>query len=277
MRLFVHHHTEYHFSEPQARIVQLLRMTPDSHVGQSIVRWRIDVNCDARLKASRDAFGNQVSMLYVQGPIDRIGLTVGGEILTEDRAGQVIGAFEPLPPELFVRSTDLTTPDEAIRALAESVKAEGGSELDQAHRLNTAIHEAITHLPRRTVETRPAASILKAGEGCSLDASHLLLSAARAMGFPARHVSGHLYHDDPDPDHRQAPHFWAELYVPGYEWIGFDPSRDMCPQEAYVRVATGLDYRDTAPISGARTGGGHEILDVGIHVGLTEANAQLQS
>ncbi|MFD2501322.1 transglutaminase N-terminal domain-containing protein [Rhizorhabdus histidinilytica] len=98
MRLLIQHETEYHYTEPQARVVQLLRMTPSSHIGQNIVDWRIDVDCDARLKQSTDGFGNIVSMLYLAGPVERIGLRVTGEVLTEDRAGAVSGAIDPLPP-----------------------------------------------------------------------------------------------------------------------------------------------------------------------------------
>ncbi|RYG95544.1 MAG: transglutaminase family protein, partial [Alphaproteobacteria bacterium] len=87
MRLLIQHQTEYRFTEPQARVVQMLRMTPGSHIGQNIVDWRIDVDCDARLKHSTDGFGNIISMLYLAGPVERIGLRVTGEVLTEDRAG----------------------------------------------------------------------------------------------------------------------------------------------------------------------------------------------
>ncbi|MDB5684942.1 MAG: transglutaminase, partial [Sphingomonas bacterium] len=102
MRLFIEHRTDYRFSEPQARLIQLLRMTPASHAGQNVVDWRIDVDCDARLKPGRDGFGNETQMLYINGPIDRICLTVTGEVVTEDRAGMIAGTAEPLPPEVFL-------------------------------------------------------------------------------------------------------------------------------------------------------------------------------
>ncbi|WP_323117867.1 transglutaminase family protein [Burkholderia alba] len=45
-------------------------------------------------------------------------------------------------------------------------------------------------------------------------------------------------------------HAWAEAYVEGLGWVGFDPFMNRCPDERYVRIATGLDYRDTMPVSG---------------------------
>lgn len=277
MRLLIQHQTEYRFTQPQRRVVQMLRLTPGSHVGQNIVDWRIDVDCDARLKHSTDGLGNIVSMLYLDGPVERIGLHVSGEVLTEDRAGVVSGAIETLPPPVYTRTTELTQPDAQLLDLAREHGAASGKMLSRAHALNTAVHEMITCTPHRSTEVRTVKDIVKAGTGCSMDMAHVLIAAARAAGFAARFVTGYIYRDEPDSAHRQAPHFWAELDVPGYSWIGFDPVNDMCPSERYVRVAKGLDYRDAAPISGARVGGGHEVLNVGVDVTLSQGQGQAQS
>ena len=78
MRLRIEHRTHYEFSQPQRRLIQLLRVTPPSFDGQAVVDWHVEVDCDARLKRHRDGYGNEVTMLYVDGPIDRIALTVTG-------------------------------------------------------------------------------------------------------------------------------------------------------------------------------------------------------
>ncbi|TZG25245.1 transglutaminase family protein [Sphingomonas montanisoli] len=276
MRILISHRTEYRFTEPQARVVQLLRMTPDSHLGQNIVDWRIEVDCDARLKSRRDGFGNIVSMLYLEGPIERIGLSVTGEVLTEDRAGVVNGAANLLPAGVFLRPTELTTANAAIATIGAPHGINGSDPLGCAHSLCDEIHERIACTADRSTDMRSAAEILEAGAGCSMDMAHVLIATARAAGFPARFVTGYLSDDDAAPQQRHAPHFWAELHIPDYGWIGFDPARECCPDEHYVRVAIGLDYRDAAPISGARIGGGHEVLRVGVEVS-ADADGQLQT
>ncbi len=274
MRLLIQHQTEYRFTEPQSRVVQMLRMCPTSHIGQNVVDWHIDVDCDARVKHSTDGFGNVTSMLYLDGPIERIGLRVSGEVLTEDRAGIVSGAIEPLPPAVFGRTTELTVPDERLLELAREHGADSDDGLSRAHALNKAVHAMIERTRQRSSEVRPVREIMAAGTGCSMDMAHVLIAAARGAGFAARFVTGYIYTDDPDHGHRQAPHFWAELDVPGYSWIGFDPANEHCPDERYVRVARGLDFRDAAPISGARVGGGHEVLNVGVDVILSQGQVQ---
>ena len=63
MRLAVHYTTSYSYSEPVRRVVQLMRVTPASFDGQNVVDWRIDVDCDAKLREGRDGYGNILHML----------------------------------------------------------------------------------------------------------------------------------------------------------------------------------------------------------------------
>lgn len=65
---------------------------------------------------------------------------------------------------------------------------------------------------------------------------------------------------------QEASHAWAEAHIDGLGWVGFDISNGISPDARYVRVATGLDYREAAPISGLRFGPATEELDVTIEV-----------
>ena len=55
---------------------------------------------------------------------------------------------------------------------------------------------------------------------------------------------------------QDAGHAWAEAFVPELGWVGFDPANGICPTDAHVRVAVGLDYLGAAPLRGTRYGGG---------------------
>jgi transglutaminase-like putative cysteine protease len=268
MRLFVSHLTEYRFTEPQARLIQLLRLTPSSHSGQSVVRWTIEVDRDARMKRARDGYGNETTMLYVDGPIEAIAITVSGEVLTEDRAGVIGGAPEPLPAATFLQPTAQTTPDAAIRDFVADLDLPNGP-LAGAHVLAETVHDLLVLEPAEPNEDHHAAAVFARRKADAQGAAHLLIAAARIAGYPARYVAGHLYR--PYEHEMHAAHGWAELYVPDYGWIGFDPYEGRCPTEAYVRVAVGLDHHEAAPLSGARIGGGGEALAVSVQVGTEPA------
>ena len=115
MHLTIDYRTDYRFTQPQMRVIQLLRVTPCSHAGQTIVGWTIDVDCDARLRNQVDGYGNKVTMLYVPGPVDHVSVSVWGEVFTDDTAGVIRDAPEPLPASVFLRSTPLSAPSTAIR------------------------------------------------------------------------------------------------------------------------------------------------------------------
>ena len=85
-------------------MIQLLRVTPPSFAGQTVLDWRIDVDCDARLREGRDGYGNVTHMLYVDRPIEASTVSVTGRVLTEDRAGVVQGLPHDLPPQVFLRA-----------------------------------------------------------------------------------------------------------------------------------------------------------------------------
>lgn len=263
MRLSIDHHSVYRFSEPQARVVQLLRVTPLDYAAQTVIDWRIDVDCDARLRHGRDGFGNATAMLYIDGPIERLALTVRGQVLTDDMGGVVEGIAEPLPPLVYTRATPATQAGERTRRLART--AQGSDPLERAHALAVAVSGAVAIHGGRSTAARTPDEIVASGEASVRDAAHLLAAAARVAGLPARIVSGHALHG-PDRATRQTAHYWAELHLAGPGWVGFDPCSGCSPDESYVRVAVGLDGSDVAPVSGTRRGGGIEELDVALRV-----------
>lgn len=268
MRLTIDHRTQYRFSEPQARVVQLLRMTPIDYAAQTVIDWRIDVDCDARLREGHDGYGNITTMLYVDGPVDAVAIMVRGDVLTDDMAGLVKNTLEPLPPIFFTRTTPLTLADDALVALA----GQGAASLERAVALNGAVNAAVSVEAGRTPKSRTAADVLVEGRGSVRDCAHVLLAAARASGYPARLVSGHCL-DGPNMGSHKSAHCWGELFVEGTGWVGFDPSMGRSPGETYVRVAVGLDAGDSTPLSGTRRGGGIEELDVEVRVAMSQTQA----
>src|SRR5690606_677556 len=109
-----------------------------------------------------------------------------------------------------------------------------------------------------------AEEALAVGRGVCQDQAQIFAAAARALGFPARYVSGYLMMSDTAD--QLASHAWAEAHLSSIGWVAFDPSNAISPDERYVRLAVGRDYRDAAPVSGIRLGTADERLAVHITV-----------
>jgi len=278
MRLIVHHTTTYSYSEPTRRVVQLLRVTPQSFSGQNVLDWRIDVDADARLRERQDSYGNIVHMLYIDRPLTTLSVSVSGEVLTENGAGIMHGLPETLPDELFLRATPLTQPGETLGALAAEVERAGPAALDRMHRLMTLLHGRLRFDVEATAVGTRAEEAHAAGHGVCQDFAHIFIAVARRLGIPARYVSGHLFRRD-GAHLQEASHAWAEAAIEHLGWVGFDPANGICVDDSYVRVACGLDYQDAAPVAGARSGGGTEALavEVQVHDARVQAQTQRQS
>ena len=264
MRLSIEHRTTYRFSTPQARLVQMLRVTPANSHDQTVASWRLDIDCDARLREGRDGFGNRVTMLYVDGPVDQIEIAVVGEVVTSHSGGVLHGVSEALPPALFLRSTPATPRDEDVAAFARAQDGDG-SLLGRLHALNAALHERFAIDLSRPEPGLDAGRAFARKVATPRDLAHIFAVAARSLGAPARYVSGYSVADFLG-SHRPTPHGWAEAHVAGIGWIGFDPCTARSPEEDYVRVAIGLDAAGAAPVAGSRLGTGDEELDVDVQV-----------
>ncbi len=265
MQIHVHHSTVYEFSQPQARLIQLLRVTPPSFSGQNVLEWSVDIDCDARMRTATDGYGNLVTMLYVDGPLDRIEIVKRGTVLTQDRYGVVVGTNEVLPPKAYLATTSLSEPDDAICALAKLVARRQPGQLMLLHDLMSSIKSKMRFDAGEGDPYRMAQVAFAEGHGVCQDFAHIFCAAARHLGIPARYVSGHLYQHDGSPV-QEASHAWAEAWVDDLGWTGFDIANGVCPDDAYVRVAIGLDYRAAAPLSGSRLGAGDEKMDVRVLV-----------
>ncbi len=140
----------------------------------------------------------------------------------------------------------------------------GASPLDRMHDLMHRTAGLVRYETGVSHVGWTAEDALSAGYGVCQDMAHVFVAAARALGVPARYVSGYLMMQDRIA--QDATHAWAEAHVDGLGWVGFDPSNGISPDMRYVRVATGLDYAEAAPVSGLRTGTGEERLTVAVEV-----------
>lgn len=275
MRIRIKHRTAYAYDAPVSSITELLRMTPRDHDGQRVRRWRIDLDHDARLQETEDAFGNVVHILSLHRPLDSIAILVDGEVETEDTVGVVSGAIERFPPGLFLRETALTKPTPAIKDFAADVVGNDRN-LDGLHRLLLAVQKEVTFENGPTHTATTAAEAFAGKRGVCQDLTHVFIAAARCSGIPARYIAGYLLPEDGQAA-QDAGHAWVEAHVHGLGWVGFDPANGISPTAGHVRVAVGLDYLGAAPVRGSRSGGSEERLEVSVVVDQARGSSQSQS
>ena len=280
MKLRISHKTVYRYDLPVRNIVQSLRLTPSIFEGQRTQDWQIDVTGGIRGPGFRDGAGDWIEGWTVRGPTDEVTVTITGRVETRDTAGVLRGHRENIHPLAYLRDSPATRSDPTLAALAQAVGG-GTDKLGLAHALAALVGEHIAYTPGVTEASTTAAEALALGKGVCQDHAHVLITLARGRGLPARYVSGYL-HATQDGESHDAAHAWAEIHVEGLGWVGFDAANRCCPDERYVRLGSGLDASDAAPIRGIAAGQGIEQLDVSVHVEelerfQTQSQSQTQS
>ncbi|GGL65114.1 transglutaminase family protein [Wenxinia marina] len=263
MRLAIRHTTSYAYDGPVPYGLQQIRLTPKSGQGQTVHHWETVIE-GGRVEVSFiDQNRNLVQLATFDEGTREMRVHSRGEVEVAETNGIVgaHGGFMPL--WLFERSTPLTRAGQQCRQIVASVRDEA-DELTRLHRLSHEIGARIEWLPGISNVAWTAEEALAEGRGVCQDHAHAFIACARALGHPARYVSGYLLMEDqPKQD---ATHAWAEAHIGGLGWVGFDVSNGICPDERYVRAATGLDYAEAAPIHGTRYGAAEERLAVSVEV-----------
>jgi transglutaminase-like putative cysteine protease len=276
MRFRIRYDTVLSYAVPVKTVIMVLRLTPRSHEAQHVASWRIELDVDCLMTASEDAFGNIVHTFNAEGPLQQVGILAEGEVETFDTAGIVRAALERFPPPLYLRETPLTAADTQLRAFALHVASARDGTLDVLHGLMGAIHAALAFDVQSAGRATTAAEALAAKRGDCRDFAHMFIACARHLDIPARYVSGFFVPAEGGVE-QSRNHAWAEAFVPDIGWIGFDPVNDICPQEAHVRVACGLDHLGAAPVREACSGGMGEAPTMIVRAGRMQGKRQSQS
>jgi transglutaminase-like putative cysteine protease len=140
-------------------------------------------------------------------------------------------------------------------------------------RISSSIHRSLRYVRREEPGVQTPAHTLSRGSGSSRDLATLFLEAARLLGFAARFVSGYL-HDPLYPEAGGSTHAWAEVYLPGAGWTGFDPTTGTLAGPDHIAVAVSHRPDAVPPVAGSFRGSAQSILTVGVWV--TEISPDLK-
>lgn len=262
MRISIGHVTRYTYAAPARYAIQCLRLAPPSFEGQQVINWSIAAPGLENAVKFRDSFGNEAQLVVNSDEHSETLIVARGVVETADHVGVVRGLAEAAPTRVYLRRTPRTEPDEAIRDLAQGLP--GNSTIERLHALMDAVYGRIAYIVGATDAHTSGAAALADGKGVCQDQAHVFISVARELNIPSRYVNGYFL--DKDAGQAEAHHAWAECWVDGLGWVGFDPTNRQCPTDRYVRLAWGLDAVSAAPIRGTRRGGEAEALDVVVEV-----------
>jgi transglutaminase-like putative cysteine protease len=277
MQLNIHHETIYRYEQMQTYSIQLVRLFPASGPTQTVMDWA--VSAPGIKSPSVDAYGNLVQQISLSGAHAHIRVIAHGRVqtLAANAPGVVLPNLSAADPWIFRQTTPLTESDTALADFAARALPRGLQSRDDALQLAAAVCGQVSYLTGSTDVAFSAKEAFALGRGVCQDHAHIALALCRALGVPARYVSGYFHTDS---EHHLATHAWVDVALPDATgqlfWWPLDVTHQCAQDERHVRLAVGRDYASASPIRGVRVGHGEEQMDAKVIVGSAAVRAAEQ-
>ncbi|MEQ6901766.1 transglutaminase family protein [Nocardioides sp. YIM 152588] len=275
MQLRIVHTTEFTYDGTASASYNQARLRPVTSPEQIVVHHRLEVTPAPWSFSYSDYFGNLVAAFEVADPHEsmKVVATSTVQVNRADPADpstpweayaerEIADRWTEylMLPELVAPPADFLA---EVRAVADVAALPGAA----AREICRLVHDAIEYQPGATDVSTPAATAWKQRAGVVQDMVHLAIGALRAIGIPARYVSGYV-HPSVEPVVGETvagdSHAWLEWWDDG--WRGFDPSTNAAPDDRYVAIARGRDYDDVPPLRGIYSGAETSQMEVSVQV-----------
>lgn len=288
VRYRIEHETKYEHDGLASTSQHVACLTPRALPHQRVLGHWLDIEPEPAGQQMRtDYFGNTVCQFSLLTPYSLMRVISHSEVDIAGAEGPVdvnaSPSWESVRDRLLYRGHALFQPatefsyaspftplGPEMQAFARGIFEPGRPMIAAAIELMHHIHDEFTFDPAATSLATPVSRVLEEKRGVCQDFAHLQIAAMRALGLPARYVSGYLLTDPPAGQSRlvgaDASHAWLSVWCPVNGWVDLDPTNDVLPTVRHITVAWGRDYGDVSPLRGVVLGGQGHRLHVGVSV-----------
>lgn len=275
-RIRIRHTTGYRYEKPAMASYNESRMLPSSSDGQFVIYSNLDIRPNTSINTYADYWGTKVVSFDVLSPHTELQLTAtslvevrprltGGHDLTWEQLGKVSRRATQYVEQLA--QTARTRPTDDLVAAAQAIKDASASPGEAAAAIARLVGEEMEYMSGVTHVHTLASEAWTNRKGVCQDIAHITIGALRAVGIPARYVSGYL-HPKREPvigeTIRGESHAWVEWFTG--EWAAWDPTNLIDIGERHVKVGLGRDYNDVPPLRGVYAGAGKSQLFVSVEI-----------
>ena len=285
MRYRVRHTTTYEYAESVDLASHMLHLSPRPLDHQRVVSAAMATAPEGgRRREGADYFGNPVTWLFLDQPHERFEVTAEAVVevgFPAPPAPEATPAWEAVAAIAakggsagykaaeFAFASPMVPLDPAALEYAAASFPAGRCALAGLFDLNARIRQDFSFRAGATTIATPIATVLRLRAGVCQDFTHLMIAGLRALGLPARYVSGYIRTRPPPgaAPRRGADqsHAWVGAWLgPDHGWIDLDPTNGLVVQDEHVVLSWGRDYGDISPVRGVILGGGKHKLSVSV-------------
>jgi transglutaminase-like putative cysteine protease len=277
----LHHLTTYDYADPVVLGTHFMHLLPRARPGQTVRESQLEISpAPDNRRNEIDHFGNFTTTASITVSHRQFVVGLNATVEVEQPAPPEAGltaAWEGVAEAAILRpdtaefclASPLAEPSPEIAAYSRASFAPGRPVLGALLDLNHRLFADLAYRPGSTHVTTTAAQALGSRAGVCQDYAHLMIAALRALGLPARYVSGYLrtYPVGGVEKHRGADqsHAWVSAWIgEAHGWVDLDPTNDLLVSDEHVTLAWGRDFQDVSPLRGVILGGGRHTLRVNV-------------
>ncbi len=288
----ISHTTRYYYNAPVSFCHNIGTIRPRVSQGQELLSFDLKINPNPTDISERsDFFGNTITRFSLSEEHKELHVTSTSIIKREytevkesflsdackkitlsealfalkTTNAQIIEAKQFVLESVLIRNTTDT-----IKQYAEVSFRPNRSVFDAAYELMQRIYTDFDFVSGFTTVSTPLSEVMKERKGVCQDFAQIAIACIRAIGLPARYISGYI-ETLPPPGKKKligadASHAWFAIFIPGFGWVDFDPTNNQIPENQHVVVGWGRDYYDVPPLKGVVFGSGTSKLKVAVDI-----------
>jgi transglutaminase-like putative cysteine protease len=263
--LRIAHLTEYSFFEPVTLQPHRLLLRPREGHDIRVVSSRLDISPGHEIKWHRDVYDNSVAVVSFSTPAQY--LSIFSEVrlehyeeapldfVVEDYAVQYPFQYraDEQPDLAAFEQPGYPVDEGAVRGWLHALNLNGLQTYVLLDRLSKAIARDFRYMVREEPGVQSPGRTLDTGSGSCRDYANLFMEACRHLGLACRFVSGYLHAPSTEAGNAST-HAWAEVYLPGAGWKGFDPTGGELTGNSHIPVAVARDPETVPPVAGSFIG-----------------------
>ncbi|GAB1857623.1 transglutaminase family protein [Flavobacteriaceae bacterium MHTCC 0001] len=288
----ISHTTSYNYENGVSFCHNIATLKPLSFLGQTLMAYELNISPKpVEISEKIDFFGNTVTRFSIQKQHTELKVNAKSKVLRDisaipniynDFAAQHITlqyALELLQGtsvdvlnarQFTLESILVANISQDIKTYAEASFQPNRSVFEAAFELMQRIYTDFEFNQKATNVATPIHDVMRLKKGVCQDFAQIAIACVRAVGLPARYVSGYIETLPPPGKEKligtDASHAWFSVYIPNFGWVDFDPTNNQMPSNQHIVVSYGRDYYDVPPLKGVIFSIGKNTMKVAVDI-----------
>lgn len=273
----IKHLTKYSYNSPVIDSANQIMLYPIVDALQELADHQLNITKNPAIEVFTDYFGNTVGLFSIVKPHSELSISSEIDVTTHaaslpsdeiptDEQWEKLRLIRDEFPYMDFLSQESFHSLEELRQEVNKLNNPGKTPFKVAGEMADFVYNRFEYKQGITTVETGIEEVWTLKAGVCQDFAHILLVMLRLIGIPARYVSGYICPKNHDMRGEGATHAWVDAYIPGYGWIGLDPTNNCIVSDRHIRLAVGRNFSDCTPVKGTYKGEAEHTLEVSVTI-----------